>query len=45
MGPPEGVPAGAEEGPLSAEEVGRYKRDGFVLLRRAFDPEVAEACR
>jgi hypothetical protein len=33
------------DGPLSAADVARFEREGFVLLRGAFSPDAAHACR
>eukprot|EP00903_Cladosiphon_okamuranus_P009660 g9192.t1 len=37
--------AACEEGPLSPEDISKFEEDGFVMLKRAFDPKVAAACR
>lgn len=34
-----------EDGPLSVADVEQFERDGFVLLRGAFPPDTAHACR
>lgn len=31
--------------PLSAEDIAKFEEDGFVMLRGAFDADVASACR
>lgn len=31
--------------PLSAADIAKFEEDGFVMLRGAFDAEVASACR
>lgn len=43
--PPRAGELPPSEFPLSADEISRFEEDGFVLLRGAFDPEVAAACR
>lgn len=33
------------EGPLSPEDISKFEEDGFVMLKQAFAPKVAAACR
>ncbi|CAM9381755.1 unnamed protein product [Ectocarpus fasciculatus] len=37
--------AGSSELPLSPEDIRSFEENGFVMLKRAFDPDVAAACR
>ena len=37
--------AAANEGPLSSADLEDFIRDGYIILKRAFDPVVAAACR
>ena len=37
--------AAANDDPLSPADLEAFIRDGYVLLKRAFDPAVAAACR
>lgn len=48
IGPPQSQDshgAGSSELPLSPEDIRSFEENGFVMLKRAFDPDVAAACR
>ncbi|CAB1103425.1 unnamed protein product [Ectocarpus sp. CCAP 1310/34] len=48
IGPPQSQDshgAGSSELPLSPEDIHSFEENGFVMLKRAFDPDVAAACR
>ncbi|CAM9157646.1 unnamed protein product [Ectocarpus sp. 13 AM-2016] len=48
IGPPQSQDshgAGSSKLPLSPEDIHSFEDNGFVMLKRAFDPDVAAACR